>query len=101
MKSTPIDPDVARYLGQTEVAEEIRLGLEARQRGDEKSATASLKRAWDLATQGGHHALAEHLAKVAGLADSSGVTEVTRQHDGEVEDRDDASAPTMQSRPKQ
>ena len=47
--STRINPHVAHYTGQAELAQVIQDGLEARKQGDEDTATAKLGRAVALA----------------------------------------------------
>ena len=52
--STKINPLVAHYTGQAELADAIQEGLEARKQGDEEVATAKLGRAVALAHQSGN-----------------------------------------------
>ncbi|HEV8562419.1 MAG TPA: VWA domain-containing protein [Actinophytocola sp.] len=67
--STKINPAVAHYTGQAELAEAIQEGLEARKAGDVGRATARLGRAVALATQTGHEDTAKLLAKVVDIED--------------------------------
>lgn len=67
--STRINPQVAHYTGQAELAEAILEGLEARKQGDEEVATAKLGRAVALAHQSGNEDTAKLLAKVVDIVD--------------------------------
>jgi hypothetical protein len=67
--STRINPQVAHYTGQAELAEAILEGLEARKQGDEEVATAKLGRAVALAHQSGNEDTAKLLAKVVDVVD--------------------------------
>jgi von Willebrand factor type A C-terminal domain/von Willebrand factor type A domain len=68
--STRINPQVAHYTGQAELAEVIQDGLEARKQGDEETATAKLGRAVALAHQSGNEDTARLLAKVVDVVDA-------------------------------
>jgi von Willebrand factor type A C-terminal domain len=57
--STKINPRVAHYTGQAELAPAIQDGLEARKQGDEEIATAKPGRAVALAHQSGNKETAE------------------------------------------
>jgi hypothetical protein len=67
--STKINPRVAHYTGQAELADAIQDGLEARKQGDEETATAKLGRAVKLAQQSGNEDTAKLLAKVVDVVD--------------------------------
>jgi hypothetical protein len=67
--STKINPRVAHYTGQAELAEAIQDGLEARKQGDEETATAKLGRAVKLAQESGNEDTAKLLAKVVDVVD--------------------------------
>jgi hypothetical protein len=69
--STRINPRVASYTGQAELAAAIQEGLEARNRGDEETATAKLGRAVALAHQAGNEDTARLLAKVVDVVDEA------------------------------
>jgi hypothetical protein len=69
--STKINPRVAHYTGQAELAEAIQDGLEARKQGDEETATAKLGRAVKLAQQSGNEDTAKLLAKVVDVVDAA------------------------------
>jgi hypothetical protein len=72
--STRINPNVAHYTGQAELAQAIQEGLEARKRGDEDTATAKLGRAVALAEQSGNDDTAKLLAKVVDVVDAASGT---------------------------
>ncbi|HKB31452.1 MAG TPA: VWA domain-containing protein [Streptosporangiaceae bacterium] len=67
--STRINPNVAHYTGQAELAAAIQDGLEARKAGDLDTATAKLGRAVALATTSGNDAVAGLLGKVVDVLD--------------------------------
>jgi von Willebrand factor type A C-terminal domain/von Willebrand factor type A domain len=69
--STRINPGVAHYTGQAELAAAIQDGLEAAKRGDEETATAKLGRAVALAHEAGHEDTARLLAKVVDVVDEA------------------------------
>jgi hypothetical protein len=69
--STRINPRIAHYTGQAELAAAIQEGLEARQQGDEETATARLGRAVALAHQAGNEDTARLLAKVVDVVDEA------------------------------
>ncbi|MFD4508162.1 VWA domain-containing protein [Streptomyces sp. NPDC058457] len=68
--STHINPQVAHYTGQAELAQAIQEGLEARKQGDFDSATAKLGRAVQLASTSGNDDTAKLLAKVVDVVDA-------------------------------
>lgn len=67
--STRIDPQVAHYTGQAELARAIQEGLQARKDGDVVTATARLGRAVALATESGHVDTARLLRQVVEVDD--------------------------------
>jgi hypothetical protein len=69
--STRINPNVAHYTGQAELAQAIQDGLEARKNGDEELATAKLGRAVALAAESGNEDTAKLLAKVVDVVDAA------------------------------
>jgi hypothetical protein len=69
--STRINPGVAHYTGQAELAAAIQDGLEASKRGDEEAATAQLGRAVALAHAAGNEDTAKLLAKVVDVVDEA------------------------------
>jgi hypothetical protein len=68
--STRINPRVAHYTGQAELADAIQQGLAARDAGDAETATAKLGRAVQLAEESGHEDTAKLLAKVVDVVDA-------------------------------
>jgi hypothetical protein len=69
--STRINPGVAHYTGQAELAAAIQDGLEASKRGDEETATAKLGRAVALAHAAGNEDTAKLLANVVEVVDEA------------------------------
>jgi hypothetical protein len=67
--STRINPAVAHYSGQAELAEAIQDGLQARRDGDEQRATKKLGRAVQLANEGGNDGTMKLLARVVEIDD--------------------------------
>lgn len=69
--STSINPQVAHYTGQAELAQVIQQGLEARKAGDLDGATAKLGRAVQLAAGSGNADTAKLLSKVVDVVDAA------------------------------
>ncbi|MET7549830.1 VWA domain-containing protein [Streptomyces sp. NPDC005500] len=69
--STSINPQVAHYTGQAELAQVIQQGLDARKSGDFDGATAKLGRAVQLASASGNADTAKLLSKVVDVADAA------------------------------
>ncbi|WP_432055425.1 vWA domain-containing protein [Streptomyces sp. bgisy022] len=69
--STAINPQVAHYTGQAELAQVIRQGLDLRKAGDNDGATAKLGRAVQLASASGNADTAKLLAKVVDVVDAA------------------------------
>ncbi|MFH8450559.1 VWA domain-containing protein [Streptomyces fungicidicus] len=69
--STSINPQVAHYTGQAELAEVIQQGLDLRKEGDMDGATAKLGRAVQLASASGNADTAKLLAKVVDVVDAA------------------------------
>ncbi|WP_018331380.1 vWA domain-containing protein [Actinomycetospora chiangmaiensis] len=67
--STRLNPRVAHYTGQAELADAIREGLDARRSGDVRVATARLGRAVALAAASGNDETSALLAKVVEVED--------------------------------
>jgi hypothetical protein len=67
--STKINPEVAHYTGQAELASVIEEGLDAQRAGQIETATAKLGRAVALAHESGHEDTAKLLAKVVDVVD--------------------------------
>ncbi|MFI9624773.1 VWA domain-containing protein [Streptomyces sp. NPDC052042] len=72
--STSINPQVAHYTGQAELAQVIQQGLDARKSGDFDSATAKLGRAVQLASVSGNEDTAKLLSKVVDVVDAANGT---------------------------
>ncbi|MBB5934951.1 vWA domain-containing protein [Streptomyces zagrosensis] len=68
--STSINPQVAHYTGQAELAQAIQQGLDARKSGDWDGATAKLGRAVQLANASGNADTAKLLSKVVDVVDA-------------------------------
>ncbi|MEU6775620.1 VWA domain-containing protein [Streptomyces sp. NPDC046759] len=69
--STSINPQVAHYTGQAELAQAIQQGLSLRKAGDFDGATAKLGRAVQLANASGNADTAKLLAKVVDVVDAA------------------------------
>ncbi|AJE40732.1 vWA domain-containing protein [Streptomyces nodosus] len=69
--STSINPQVAHYTGQAELAQVIQQGLDLRKAGDVDGATAKLGRAVQLAGASGNTDTAKLLAKVVDVVDAA------------------------------
>jgi hypothetical protein len=69
--STSINPQVAHYTGQAELAQVIQQGLDARKMGDLDGATAKLGRAVQLAAFSGNADTAKLLSKVVDVVDEA------------------------------
>jgi len=77
--STRIDPQVAHYTGQAELAQAIQEGLQARKDGDVDTSTVKLGRAVQLATAAGNEGTVRLLRKVVDIEDAaSGTVRVKR-----------------------
>ena len=92
--STRINPHVAHYTGQAELAEVIQDGLQARKEGDEDTATAKLGRAVTLASQAGNEETARLLAKVVEVHDATGTVRLRKK----VADADEMALDTRSTR---
>jgi hypothetical protein len=93
--STRINPEVAHYSGQAELAEVIQEGLEARRAGDEATATFKLGRAVQLASDSGNDGTLQLLGRVLEIEDAPTGTVRLRGH---VEDVDEMSLDTRSTR---
>jgi hypothetical protein len=93
--SSRINPEVAHYTGQAELADAIHQGLAARKSGDEPTATAQLGRAVALAHESGNENTARLLAKVVDVLDApSGTIRLRR----DVADVDEMTLDTRSTR---
>ncbi|GHG00640.1 VWA domain-containing protein [Streptomyces filamentosus] len=72
--ATAINPQVAHYTGQAELADAIQQGLDARKSGDRDGATAKLGRAVQLAAASGNADTAKLLSKVVDVVDAAAGT---------------------------
>ena len=71
VEATRINPHVAHYTGQVELASAITDGLAARASGDEHTATTQLGRAAQLAVESGHEGTLRLLAGVVDIVEAS------------------------------
>jgi hypothetical protein len=72
--TTRINPEVAHYTGQTELADAIQEGLAAKAMGDDATATAKLGRAVQLAAETGNDEATAKLKKVVDIDDPNAGT---------------------------
>jgi len=80
--TTRIDPAVAHYTGQAELASAIQEGLAAKAAGDEATATVKLGRAVALATETGNDEATSKLRKVVDIDDpATGTVRLKRSVD--------------------
>lgn len=93
--STRINPEVAHYTGQAELADVIQEGLEARRVGDEDTATYKLGRAVQLAAEGGNDGTLRLLGRVLEIDDPATGTVRLRR---EVEAVDEMSLDTRSTK---
>ncbi|MFF6995096.1 hypothetical protein ACFY93_09075 [Streptomyces sp. NPDC008313] len=93
--STSINPQVAHYTGQAELAQVIQQGLDARKAGDVDGATAKLGRAVQLAGASGNADTAKLLAKVVDVVDAAAGTVRLK---AKVEDADEMTLETRSTK---
>ena len=93
--SAPINPQVAHYTGQAELAQAIQEGLRARKEGDEETATTRLGRAVALAAESGNEDTASLLAKVVEVVDATTGVVCLRKN---VTDADEMTLDTRSTR---
>jgi hypothetical protein len=84
--STRLSPEVAHYTGQEELADAVREGIEARQAGDEETATQRLGRAVQLAAESGNDATLQLLEQVVDIEDLDTGTVRLKPHIEEVDE---------------
>ncbi|MER7718980.1 VWA domain-containing protein [Streptomyces flaveolus] len=84
--STSINPQVAHYTGQAELAQVIQQGLDLRKAGDIDGATAKLGRAVQLAGASGNADTAKLLAKVVDVVDAAAGTVRLKAKVGEADE---------------
>ena len=99
--STRINPHVAHYTGQVELAAALADGLEARRAGDDATATSRLGRAAQLAAESGNDGTLRLLARVVDVEDAaSGTVRLRRNVDAADEMAlDTRSTKTVRVRP--
>lgn len=96
--TTRINPEVAHYTGQTELAAAIQDGLAAKAAGDEATATLKLGRAVQLAQQTGNDEATGRLRKVVEIEDPSTGTIRLKQHTDRLDEMALDTASTKTSR---
>lgn len=79
--SARINPEVAHYTGQTELADAIQEGLAAKAAGDDVTATAKLGRAVQLAAETGNDEATSKLRKVVDVEPGTGKVRLRKQVD--------------------
>jgi serine/threonine protein phosphatase PrpC len=92
---TAINPQVAQYCGQTELAQVIQEGLAARKQGDSSTTITKLGRAVALAEQSGNEDTARLLARVVDVVDApTGTVRLKKK----VEEADEMTLDTRSTR---
>lgn len=81
-----INEQVAHYTGQTELANSIKEGLEAKSRGDVDSATVLLGRAAKIAAESGNDEVTARLKKVVDIVDADQGTVRLKANAGKAAD---------------
>jgi hypothetical protein len=84
--STQINPQVAHYTGQAELAQAIQEGLQARKDGDLEAATLRLGRAVALAGASGNAAISALLDRVVDVVDPATGTVRLKKHVNEADE---------------
>jgi hypothetical protein len=80
--STRINPEVAHFTGQTELADAIKQGLEQKSQGNEEEATRLLGRAAQIAAESGNDEATKRLSKVVDIVDAEAGTVRMRRDAG-------------------
>ena len=80
-----LNPEVAHYTGQAEIAASIRDGLEARDRGEDAEATRLLGKAARIAAASGNDDVTRRLGKVVDVVDAASGTVRLRRGAGKAE----------------
>lgn len=83
--TTRLNPQVAHYTGQTELADSIREGLEAKERGDIDQATKLLGKAAKIAISTGNDDVTQRLKKVVDVIDEDQGTVRLKSNAGKAE----------------
>lgn len=102
-RATEINPRVAHYTGQVELAQAIQDGLTARREGDESTATTRLGRAVALAHESGNEETAKLLDRVVDVVDVVTGTVRLKPSVDKVDEMtlDTNSTRTVRTRPRQ
>lgn len=100
-RATEINPRVAHYTGQVELAQAIQDGLDARREGDDATATTRLGRAVALAHESGNEETARLLGRVVDVVDAATGTVRLRPSVDKVDEMtlDTNSTRTVRTRP--
>ncbi|WP_049578379.1 VWA domain-containing protein [Nocardiopsis sp. SBT366] len=100
-RATEINPRVAHYTGQVELAQAIQDGLDARREGDDATATTRLGRAVALAHESGNEETARLLDRVVDVVDAATGTVRLRTSVDKVDEMtlDTNSTRTVRTRP--
>lgn len=94
-KSTVINPKVANYTGQAELARNIQEGVAALQAGDEDKATKALGKARELAVSTGNEEATRRIDKIVKVDPDKGTVKIIKGADkGDVVNLDTASTRT-------
>jgi uncharacterized protein YegL len=96
--TTRINPEVAHYTGQTELAAAIQQGLAAKAAGDDNEATAKLGRAVQLARETGNDEATARLRKVVDIQDADTGTVRLRRDVNKIDEMQLDTASTKTSR---
>ncbi|MFD6953165.1 hypothetical protein A6A08_01795 [Nocardiopsis sp. TSRI0078] len=102
-RATEINPRVAHYTGQVELAQAIQDGLAARRGGDDDTATTRLGRAVALAHESGNEETAKLLDRVVDVVDPATGTARLKPGVDKVDEMtlDTDSTRTVRTRPRQ
>ncbi|MEU3017119.1 VWA domain-containing protein [Nocardiopsis sp. NPDC007018] len=101
-RATEINPRVAHYTGQAELARAIQDGLDARREGDDRTATTRLGRAVALAHESGNEETARLLGRVVDVVDAATGTVRLKTSVDKVDEMtlDTNSTRTVRTRPR-
>ena len=96
--TTKIDPAVAHYTGQAELADAIQQGLAAKASGDEATATVKLGRAVQLAADTSNDEATAKLRKVVDIEDAATGTVRLKRHVDKLDEMELDTASTKTTR---
>ncbi len=96
--TTRINPQVAHYTGQAELADAIQQGLAAKSAGDDVTATQRLGRAVQLASQTGNDEATNRLRKVVDIDDAVTGTVRLKRNVARIDEMDLDAASTKTTR---